>query len=73
MPPAKRRANGMAAASPSDGAKAARPAPKRDRSQDIGHKWSCFKLQAARRGIVQALTLDQFSTCLLYTSDAADE
>ena len=52
----------MAAASPSDGAKAARPAPKRDLSQDIGHKWSCFKLQAARRGIVQALTLDQFST-----------
>ena len=34
----------------------------RDRSQDVRHKWSCFKSQAERRGIVQQLTFEQFST-----------
>ena len=50
------------AACPSDVANAARPAPKRDRSQDLDHKWSCFKLQTARRGVVHGLTLGHFST-----------
>ena len=41
-----------AAACPSGGAQAARLTPKRDRSQDIGHKWSGFKLRVARRDFV---------------------
>ena len=39
------------AACPSDVANAARPAPKRDRSQDLDDKWSSFKPEVARRGI----------------------
>jgi hypothetical protein len=34
----------------------------RDRSHDLRHKWSCFNSQAARRGIVQQLAWEQFST-----------
>ena len=35
---------------------------RRDRSRDVRHKWNCFNSQAARRGIVQQLTWEQFST-----------
>ena len=35
---------------------------KRDRSQDLGHKWSCFNTQARRRGITQCLSMEQYST-----------
>ena len=35
---------------------------KRDRSQDLKHKWSCFKRQAQRRGIEQRLSFEQYPT-----------
>lgn len=34
----------------------------RSRKNDINHKWSCFNTQAARRGLEQKLTIDQYST-----------
>ena len=49
----------------------------RDRSHDVRHKWSCFNSQAARRGIAQQLTLEQFSTLVqmpcTYCGDGANE
>lgn len=41
---------------------ARRTTAKRDRSQDLRHKWSCFSTQARRRGIEQRLSLEQYST-----------
>ena len=34
----------------------------RSRRNDVKHKWSCFNTQAARRGINQHLTFEQYAT-----------